>query len=228
MKPETQSNMPLATDARREPKPSASSPFERAATKRRQGMLVVISGPSGVGKGTLVKELSKRMPELRHSVSVTTRAPRPGEADGVHYFFRSEEQFQQMVANDELIEWSQFVNGLFYGTPRAFVEEQLSQGQDVVLEIDVKGAIQVKERMPNGVYVFILPPTMEELAARLHKRQTEAAEAIRQRLSVAVDELNFLPLYDFQVVNDDLSNAARKLEAIVLAERCRVGRHLPH
>lgn len=210
------------------PRPQTSPAFERVASKRRQGMLVLISGPSGVGKGTLVKELVQRMPELRTSVSVTTRAPRPGEVDGVHYFFRTEEQFQQMVANDELIEWSQFVNGLFYGTPRAFVEEQLRAGQDVLLEIDVKGAIQVKERLPHGVYIFILPPTMDELEARLRKRQTEAAEAIRQRLSVAVDELNFLPLYDFQVVNDDLDNAARKLEAIVLAERCRVGRHLPH
>lgn len=218
---------PTMTDTA--PPRSQNAPaFERVASKRRHGMLVLISGPSGVGKGTLVKELVQRMPELRTSVSVTTRAPRPGEVDGVHYFFRTEEQFQQMVANDELIEWSQFVNGLFYGTPRAYVEEQLRAGQDVLLEIDVKGAIQVKERLPNGVYIFILPPTMDELEARLHKRQTEAAEAIRQRLSVAVDELNFLPLYDFQVVNDDLENAARKLEAIVLAERCRVGRHLPH
>ncbi len=213
---------------RRGSRPKSSAAFERVAGKTRKGMLVVISGPSGVGKGTLVKELSKRMPELRQSISVTTREPRPGEEDGVHYFFRTDEQFEQMVANDELIEWSQFVNGLFYGTPRSFVEEQLRAGNDVVLEIDVKGAIQVKERMPNGVYVFILPPTMEELEARLRKRQTEAAEAIRQRLSVAVDELNFLLLYDFQVVNDDLDKAARKLEAIVIAERCRVGRHLPH
>lgn len=205
----------------------ANASFERVARKPRQGLLIVVSGPSGVGKGTLVKELKRRLPELRHSVSVTTRAPRPGEEEGVHYFFRNEEQFQQMVANDELLEWSQFVNGLFYGTPRSYVEEQLAAGHDVVLEIDVKGAIQVKERLPHGAYVFLLPPTMEELEARLYKRQTEAAEAIRQRLSVAMDELNFLPLYDYQVVNDDLDHAARKLEAIVLAERCRVGRHLP-
>lgn len=223
-----QSASPIPTEDRLEPRVLGEPSFERVAGKTRQGMLVVISGPSGVGKGTLVKELKRRMPDLRHSVSVTTRAPRPGEEDGVHYFFRSEEEFQKMVENDELIEWSQFVNGLYYGTPRSYVQQQLAAGQDVVLEIDVKGAIQVKERVPNGVYVFLLPPTMQELEARLRKRQTEAAEAIRQRLSIAVDELNFLPLYDFQVVNDDLANAARKLESIIIAERCRVGRHLPH
>lgn len=191
-------------------------------------MLIVISGPSGVGKGTLVKELYREMPELRFSVSVTTRQPRPGEEDGKHYFFRTEEQFQRMVEEGDLLEYSQFVNGLFYGTPRAYVEEMIAEGHDVLLEIDVKGAIQVKERWPHGVYIFILPPTLEALEQRLRKRQTEAAEAIRQRLSVAVDELNFLPLYDYQVVNDDLSKAARKLQAIITAERCRISRHLPH
>lgn len=191
-------------------------------------MLIVISGPSGVGKGTLVKELYREMPELRFSVSVTTRQPRPGEEDGKHYFFRTEEQFQRMVEEGDLLEYSQFVNGLFYGTPRAYVEEMIAEGHDVLLEIDVKGAIQVKERWPHGVYIFILPPTLEALEQRLRKRQTEAAEAIRQRLSVAVDELNFLPLYDYQVVNDDLAKAARKLQAIITAERCRISRHLPH
>lgn len=200
----------------------------RHATKRREGMLIVISGPSGVGKGTLVKMLAERMPGLQLSVSVTTRAPRPGEDDGKHYFFRSEEQFRKMVADGDLLEYAQFVNGLFYGTPRAYVEEQIRAGRDVVLEIDVKGAIQVKERWPHGVYIFILPPSMEELEARLCKRQTEAAEAIRKRLSVAEDELHFIPLYDYQVVNDDLVKASEKLNAIITAERCRISRHLPH
>ncbi|MBO9539425.1 guanylate kinase [bacterium] len=191
-------------------------------------MLIVISGPSGVGKGTLVKVLRAQMPGLNLSVSVTTRAPRAGEEEGKHYFFRTEEQFRQMVEDGDLLEYAQFVNGLFYGTPRAYVEEQIRNGHDVILEIDVKGAIQVKERWPHGVYVFLLPPTLEELEARLVKRQTEAVEAIRQRLSVVVDELNFLPLYDYQVVNDDLDKAAEKLQAIINAERCRISRHLPH
>lgn len=201
---------------------------QRHATRKREGMLIVISGPSGVGKGTLVKVLRAQMPGLNLSVSVTTRAPRAGEEEGKHYFFRTEEQFRQMVEDGDLLEYAQFVNGLFYGTPRAYVEEQIRNGHDVILEIDVKGAIQVKERWPHGVYVFLLPPTLEELEARLVKRQTEAVEAIRQRLSVVVDELNFLPLYDYQVVNDDLDKAAEKLQAIINAERCRISRHLPH
>lgn len=207
---------------------NARDDAQRHANRKREGMLIVISGPSGVGKGTLVKALRAQMSGLNLSVSVTTRAPRQGEEEGKHYFFRTEEQFQHMVENGDLLEYAQFVNGLFYGTPRAYVEEQIRNGHDVILEIDVKGAIQVKERWPHGVYVFLLPPTMEELEARLVKRQSEAAEAIRQRLSVAVDELNFLPLYDYQVVNDDLAKAADKLQAIITAERCRVSRHLPH
>ncbi len=190
-------------------------------------MLIVVSGPSGVGKGTLVQELLRRMPELIVSVSVTTRKPRAGEQDGLHYFFRTEEQFMQMVESGDLLEYAQFVTGLYYGTPRTYVEEAISQGQDVLLEIDVKGAIQVKEGWQHGVYVFLLPPSMEELEARLKKRQTDAAEAIRQRLTVAVDELNFLPLYDYQLVNDDIDTAVGKLEAIIKAERCRVKRLLP-
>jgi guanylate kinase len=190
-------------------------------------MLIVVSGPSGVGKGTLVQELVRRMPELVLSISVTTRQPRNGEVDGVHYFFRTEDEFMKMVEEGDLLEYAQFVTGLYYGTPRAFVEEAIAQGQDVLLEIDVKGAIQVKERWPHGAYVFLLPPSMQELETRLKKRQTEAAEAIRQRLTVAVDELNFLPLYDYQVVNDDIQAAASKLESIIIAERCQVKRHLP-
>lgn len=206
---------------------AGTGPLARATRSPRQGMLVVVSGPSGVGKGTLVKALLNQQPELQVSISVTTRKPRPGEVDGTHYFFRTEEQFMEMVAEGDLLEYSQFVSGLYYGTPRAYVEETISRGQDLILEIDVKGAIQVKESFPHGVYVFLLPPTMEELEQRLIKRQTEAAEAIRQRLSVAVDELNFLPLYDYQVVNDDLQAAVGTLKAILKAERCRVKRRLP-
>jgi guanylate kinase len=167
------------------------------------------------------------MPELVLSVSVTTREARAGEVDGVHYFFRTEDEFMRMVENDQLLEYAQFLTGLFYGTPRAFVEEAIAEGRDVLLEIDVKGAIQVKERWPHGLFVFLLPPSLDELEARLQKRQTEAAEAIRQRLTVAVDELNFLPLYDYQVVNDDIATAVDKLQAIIQAERCRVSRRLP-
>lgn len=198
-------------------------PAARAAAQRR-GVVYVISGPSGVGKGTIVRELVAQQPDLKLSVSVTTRDPRPGEVEGVSYYFRSPEEFQRMVEAGELLEYAQFGKN-FYGTPRHFVEAQLALGHDVVLEIDIKGAIQVKERIPNGVYVFVLPPTMQELEARLRKRQTEAAEAMRQRLQIAVDELNYLPLYDYQLVNDDLDLAVRKVQAIIMAEHCRVNRH---
>lgn len=192
---------------------------------QKRGLLFVISGPSGVGKGTIVKQLLQREPALELSVSVTTRAPRPGEVDGVSYHFRAPEEFQRMLQAGELLEYAQFVNG-FYGTPRRFVEERLAAGHDVVLEIDIKGAIQVKERIPNGVYIFVLPPTMEELEQRLVRRQTEAAEAMRQRLQVAMDELNYLPLYDYQIVNDELELAVHKVQAIITAEHCRVMRNL--
>jgi guanylate kinase len=192
---------------------------------RKRGVLFVLSGPSGVGKGTIVKQLLRHQPELKLSVSVTTRAPRPGEVEAESYFFRSPEEFQRMVMAGELLEYAQFANG-FYGTPRRFVEEELLNGHNVVLEIDTKGAIQVKERVPNGVYIFVLPPTMDELQDRLAKRQTEAAEAMRQRLAIAVDELNYLPLYDYQLVNDELDHAVKKVQAIILAEHCRVVRNL--
>ena len=199
------------------PMPSLQAP--------RRGLLFVISGPSGVGKGTIVKELLKLQSELKLSVSVTTRQPRPGEVEGVNYYYRTAEEFQRMVMAGELLEYAQYVS-TYYGTPRHYVEEQLAAGHDVVLEIDIKGAIQVKERIPNGIFIFVLPPTMEELEARLLKRQTEAAEAMRRRLQVAVDELNYLPLYDYQLVNDELDVAVNKVQAIILAEHCRVMRNL--
>lgn len=205
--------------------PISLMPIHRLHSSQRRGLLFVISGPSGVGKGTIVKELLQLQPELKLSVSVTTRSPRPGEVEGVNYYFRSVEEFQRMVEAGELLEYAQYGNN-FYGTPRSFVEQQLAGGHDVVLEIDTRGAIQVKERVPNGIYVFVLPPTMEELEVRLTKRQTEAAEAMRLRLQVAVDELNYLPLYDYQLVNDELDLAVKKVQSIILAEHCRVMRNL--
>ena len=177
---------------------------------------------------TCVREAMKSLEsmgliEIRQRVGATVLQPSASN-------LLNAEQFSLAVLSQQsgdLLEYAQFVTGLYYGTPRTYVEEAISQGQDVLLEIDVKGAIQVKEGWQHGVYVFLLPPSMEELEARLKKRQTDAAEAIRQRLTVAVDELNFLPLYDYQLVNDDIDTAVGKLEAIIKAERCRVKRLLP-
>lgn len=193
------------------------------ASGPRRGALFIVSGPSGVGKGTIVRRLMERDPSLRLSVSVTTRQPRPGEQEGVSYHFRSHDQFAQLVEAGELLEHAQFGPNA-YGTPRRWVEEQQAAGRDVILEIEVKGAIQIKERCAEGVYVFVLPPTLEELASRLRGRQSETPDAVRQRLAIAQDELDFLPMYDFRIVNDDLETAVGQLQAIIEAERCRVPR----
>lgn len=199
-------------------------PMARQEAHKR-GLLLVISGPSGVGKGTIVNHLMALESNLQLSTSVTTRSPRPGEVEGVSYFFRTQDEFLGMVEAGELLEYAQFGDHL-YGTPRRFVEQALENGRDVVLEIETRGAIQVKERMPSGVYLFVLPPTMQELENRLVKRRTEAAEAMRQRLAIAFDELNYLSLYDYQIVNDDVEVAVEKVRAILVAERCRVRRNL--
>lgn len=193
----------------------------------RRGLLVVVSGPSGVGKGTIVKRLLAEQPELKLSCSVTTREPRPGEVEGLNYFFRSPAEFRRMVAGGELLEFATFGSNS-YGTPRRFVEEMLDAGHDVVLEIEIQGAIQVKERWPHAVFVFVLPPTLEELEARLVGRQTEAEDALRARLAAARVELNYVPMYDYELVNDDLELAVKKVQAIILAEHCRVKRSLAH
>lgn len=199
-----------------------AAPKANNLNNQKRGRLIVISGPSGVGKGTLVRELCKRFPEIRVSISVTTRQPRQGEREGFDYFFRSEEDFRAMIDRGEFLEYARFVNGCFYGTPRSFVEERVSLGNDVVLEIDVKGAMQVRQRWEEGIFVFILPPSVEELGHRLRKRQTEGEEAINQRISIATQEMDYLPNFDYHVTNDDLGAAVANLEAILVAERCRV------
>ncbi len=196
--------------------------METPRSNNIKGRLFVISGPSGVGKGTLVRELCHCFPDIRVSISVTTRLPREGEREGSAYFFRTEEQFRGMIQRSELLEYAQFVNGCFYGTPRAFVEEMLAEGHDVILEIDVKGAMQIKEHWPQGVFVFILPPSLEELENRLRHRKTESEEAIQQRVSIADQEMAYIPQFDYLVTNDDLKTAVDKLAAILVAERCRV------
>ncbi len=186
-----------------------------------KGLVVVISGPSGVGKGTIVKELVKRGAEI--SVSVTTRDMRPGEIDGISYYFISKEEFENKAANGELLEYSRhFENG--YGTPREPVEEKLARGKDVILEIDVNGGLQIKRNMKGAVLIMIAPPNAETLRDRLVGRNTETEDVISKRLSRAGYELSKFGEYDYVVVNDDLETAVAEVETIIKAEKLKVVR----
>ncbi|MBO8158524.1 guanylate kinase [Thermosyntropha sp.] len=188
---------------------------------RRRGILFVISGPSGVGKGTIREALLKRMDDLKVSISATTRPPRPGEVDGKDYFFLNQEQFKKMIEEDNFLEWAKVYQNL-YGTPRDFVLENLEKGQDVLLEIDIQGAMQVKNKMPEGVFIFIYPPDIATLSKRLCGRGKDSIESIKHRLAACEEELKHAKYYDYVVVNDDLDVAVKKTEAIIIAERCRI------
>jgi guanylate kinase len=180
----------------------------------------VLAGPSGVGKGSLVRELIAKDPSLSLSVSVTTRPPRPGEVDGIDYFFVDEDAFDRMIDAGELLEWAEIV-GHRSGTPRVFVEDRLSEGRDVILEIDVVGASFVRKRIPEAVLVFVDAPSLDELERRLRGRGTETEEAIRLRLETAAWELEQRPWFDHVVVNDDLVRAADQVAAIIETSRGR-------
>lgn len=190
-----------------------------------RGLLLVLSGPSGVGKGTVCSALRQKQDDLVYSVSATTRAPRQGEVDGVNYFFKSREQFQDMIARDALLEYAEYV-GNYYGTPRDFVERTLDSGKDIILEIEVQGALKVKEKFPEGVFIFLVPPSLEELKERITGRGTEAADVIDNRMSVAVEEMNLIRYYDYAVVNDEIESACQRIQCIITAERCRKDRFL--
>ena len=191
--------------------------------EKSNGLLIVLSGPSGAGKGTICQEILRQSPDVNYSVSATTRKPRPGEVDGVHYFFRARENFQDMIEKDELLEWAEFCDN-YYGTPRFAVEQAIQTGKDVILEIEIQGALQVKKRFPQGVFVFVIPPSMSVLSERIHKRGTESEDVIQKRLETAIRELGYVTEYDYVVVNDELPVAVDKLKSILVAEKCRVKR----
>ena len=192
--------------------------------EQRNGLLLVVSGPAGVGKGTLDKALMERNHKIKMSVSATTRAPRPGEIEGVHYFFKTEEEFKTMVERGEFLEYMHVFGSNYYGTPRSFVEQQLANGYDVILKIDVNGAMNVKRSFPDAVLIFITAPSMSEIKSRLIGRGTETMEQVEKRFATAFEEIKMIPHYDYVIVNDVVDVAVHHMEAILEAERCRTSR----
>ncbi|MCI8348286.1 MAG: guanylate kinase [Firmicutes bacterium] len=190
-------------------------------TEKHPGKLFVLSGPSGAGKGTICKKLLEETKELELSVSMTTRNPRKGEEEGVSYYFTDKESFKKHIEDGDLLEYAE-VYGNYYGTPKDLVLKRLAQGIDVILEIDMQGALKVKENYPDGVFIFILPPSMSELRKRLTGRGTETAEAIELRLGETLKELSYIDKYDYCVVNGVLEEAVARVKAIVVAEHSKV------
>lgn len=185
-----------------------------------RGKSFIISGPSGVGKSTVLKELFKDRDDLYFSISATTRAPREGEVNGVHYHFIDVERFQQLISEDAFLEYAEYV-GNFYGTPKKFVDAAMDEGKDVILDIELQGAIQVTGKRPDVVRIFIAPPSWEELEKRLTGRGTDSPEKIRERLVRAKVELQNANTYDYFVINDTVEQAVREINAIMLAEHCK-------
>ncbi len=189
-----------------------------------EGLLLVVSGPSGAGKGTICAAVRKIYPRLEYSVSMTTRAPRNGEMEGVSYFFRTDEEFQQLVRENAFLEYAK-VYDHFYGTPKRDVLEKIKAGRSVLLEIDIQGAMQVKRSYPKGVFVYIVPPSLEILSQRIHARGTDTEEVIQNRLAQITSELSMVHQYDYVVVNDVLEDAVHKTCAIIEAEKCKLSRN---
>ena len=185
-----------------------------------KGLLFVLSGPSGVGKNTVLDELFKKFNGVSYSVSATTRERRSGEVEGENYFFISEEKFKEIEGNDGFIE-SALVHGHHYGTPKKFVDQKLAEGEDIILEIDTQGAKQVREKYPEAVYIFLLPPSLEELENRLDKRGSESDKSKNVRLSNARQELKEVHNYDYEVINDSLADAVREIKKIIIKEQKR-------
>ncbi|WP_430882854.1 guanylate kinase [Fusibacter sp. JL216-2] len=189
---------------------------------KRRGLLLVVSGPSGAGKGTICKELlSRRGDDITVSISATTRSPRDGEVEGVNYFFLKKDKFKEMIEEGEFLEHAQVYDN-FYGTPKKFVMDELLEGRNVLLEIDIQGAMQVREKYPEGVFVFVLPPSMKELKNRIIGRGSETAETLEKRFSSAFSEIDYIEKYDYYIINDKVDKATDTLVSIIEAESHRV------
>lgn len=189
--------------------------------RKQRGLLIVLSGPSGVGKGTVRKELfSQPDTNYEYSISMTTRTPREGEVDEVDYFFKTRSEFEELIEQDQLLEWAEFV-GNYYGTPLEYVNKMRDAGRDVFLEIEVQGAAQVRSKVPDGLFIFLAPPSLSELEERLIGRGTETDEVIASRLGAARQELEMMNLYDYVVENDEVENACDRINAIIIAEHCK-------
>ncbi|MGH1841400.1 guanylate kinase [Enterococcus gallinarum] len=189
-----------------------------------RGLLIVLSGPSGVGKGTVRKSIFESDDnDFQYSVSMTTRNKREGEIEGVDYYFRTREEFEALIEAGEMLEYAEYV-GNYYGTPLSYVQKTLDQGKDVFLEIEVQGAKQVKEKVPDGVFIFLTPPDLAELRSRITGRGTDSAEVIDERMRVAREEIEMMALYDYAVVNDEVSKAVQRIREIISSEHFRVDR----
>lgn len=195
----------------------------RDSRPKTQGFLIVLSGPSGSGKNSVMNAVFPTVPNLKYSISVTTRPPRSGEVDGVNYFFKTEEEFDQLLKGDSLLEWANFV-GYRYGTPNDFVQEQIANGNAVIMDVDIQGATQIRKKMPEAIFVFLLPPTWEELSRRLKLRGSDSEEVIKRRLAKSQEEVKHIIDYDYFIVNDDLSAAAEQLRQIIFSEWSKVSR----
>ena len=190
-----------------------------------RGKLIILSGPSGAGKSTVVFKAIQNRDDFCFSTSVTTRKPRPGEVDGREYFFIDREKFDEMVSNGELLEYAQYVTNC-YGTPRSYVEEKLAEGKNVILDIEIQGARQVHDKIPEAITIFIMPPSLEELRQRLVKRGTDSADAINARIARAEQEVQEADFYTYLIVNDQIEKAAMEFNAIITAENCRYNQEL--
>lgn len=190
----------------------------------RKGLLVVISGPSGTGKGTVLKLVKESFNNVRFSVSATTRKPREGEVEGKNYFFKTVEEFKEMLQNNEMIEWVEYCDN-YYGTPRKYIEESMEQGYDVILELEVEGAINIKNQYPDSVTIFMVPPSFDELRLRIEGRGTEKPEVIEKRLNRAKEELSYIDRYDYITINNTVEDSVSEVKSIIVAEKLKYQRN---